>query len=139
MTKYAVVIVSALMLGGIGTWVAVPQTARAEADAYPRIAAAIRELEEAIRYMEAAPHDFGGHKAAAIRDSRAAIGQLRRLVETEGHPRISAAIRELDEAIRYLEEVPEDFGGRKAAAIRDARAAIRQLRLVEEYREGPRR
>ena len=33
-------------------------------------------LEEAIRYMEAAPHDFGGHKAAAIRDSRAAVTQL---------------------------------------------------------------
>jgi hypothetical protein len=27
--------------------------------------------------MEAAPHDFGGHKAAAVRDSRAAITQLR--------------------------------------------------------------
>jgi hypothetical protein len=27
--------------------------------------------------MEAAPHDFGGHKAAAIRDSRAAVIQLR--------------------------------------------------------------
>ena len=26
----------------------------------------------------AAPHDFGGHKAAAIRDSRAAIEQLRK-------------------------------------------------------------
>jgi hypothetical protein len=45
---------------------------------HPRIAKAIREHEDAIAYLEAAPHDFGGHKAAAIRDSRAAIEQLRR-------------------------------------------------------------
>jgi hypothetical protein len=53
------------------------QTVRTEAANHPRIAAAIRELEEAIRYMEAAPHDFGGHKAAAIRDSRTAVTQLK--------------------------------------------------------------
>ena len=138
MTKYAIVIASVLMSGGIGTWVAVPQTARAQVEAYPRIAVAIRELEEAIRYLEGVPHDFGGHKAAAIRDSRAAIVQLRQLAEAEGHPRIAAAIRELEEVIRYLEAAPHDFGGHRAAAIRDARAAIRELRLAEEYR-GPRR
>ena len=37
----------------------------------------VRSQKEAVRYLEAAPHDFGGHKAAAIRDSRAAIVQLR--------------------------------------------------------------
>jgi hypothetical protein len=57
--------------------IATAQNVRSEAAQHPRIATAIRELEEAIRYMEAAPHDFGGHKAAAIRDSRAALGQLR--------------------------------------------------------------
>jgi hypothetical protein len=48
----------------------------AEAAEHPRIVTAIRELEEAIKYMEAAPHNFGGHKAAAINASRAAIAQL---------------------------------------------------------------
>lgn len=43
---------------------------------HPRIAAAINELREAVNYMEKAPHDFGGHKAAAIRASRTAIEQL---------------------------------------------------------------
>ena len=51
---------------------------REEARAHPRIARAIQELEEAIRYMEAAPHDFGGNKARAIADSKAAIASLRR-------------------------------------------------------------
>jgi hypothetical protein len=67
----------ALALGGLVT-PAVAQTVQTEAINHPRIAAAIREMEEAIRYMEAAPHDFGGHKAAAIRDTRAAIVQLRK-------------------------------------------------------------
>lgn len=50
---------------------------RAEAGEHPRIAKAIHELEDAVAYMEAAPHDFGGHKAAAIQASRAAVQQLR--------------------------------------------------------------
>jgi hypothetical protein len=52
-------------------------TVRQEAAAHPRIRAAIQELEQAIRYMDAAPHDFGGHKAAAIQSSRQAIVELR--------------------------------------------------------------
>jgi hypothetical protein len=75
--KYAFVIACALALGGVGYWVGAVQTVQAQAELHPRLAAAVRELEEAIRYMEAAPHDFGGHKAAAIRDSRATIVQLR--------------------------------------------------------------
>ena len=45
---------------------------------HPRIAAAITNLEDAIAYMESAPHNFGGHKAAAIAASRNAIKQLRK-------------------------------------------------------------
>ena len=53
------------------------ETVASEAAEHPRIAKAVAELEEAIKYMEAAPHDFGGHKAKAIADSRAAATQLR--------------------------------------------------------------
>ena len=48
---------------------------------HPRIVIAIRELEAAIAYMEKAPHDFGGHKAKAIADSRAAIVQLKEAIK----------------------------------------------------------
>jgi hypothetical protein len=44
---------------------------------HPRIAKAIHELEDAVAYMRAAPHDFGGHKADAIKASENAIAQLR--------------------------------------------------------------
>lgn len=77
MKKIAAAAMIALALGGFVT-PSFAQTVQTEAMNHPRIAAAIREMEEAIRYMEAAPHDFGGHKAAAIRDTRAAIVQLRK-------------------------------------------------------------
>jgi hypothetical protein len=50
---------------------------RSEAADHPRIAQAIHDLEDAIAYMEAAPNNFGGHKAAALDASRAAIRELR--------------------------------------------------------------
>lgn len=53
------------------------QTAATEAPQHPRIVRAVRDLEDAIKYMEAAPHNFGGHKAKAIQDSKAAAAQLR--------------------------------------------------------------
>ena len=51
---------------------------------HPRISAAINELREAVRYMEAAPHNFGGHKEAAIRASREAIAQLNQALAYRG-------------------------------------------------------
>jgi hypothetical protein len=50
--------------------------AQNERGMHPRLAAAITALRDARAYLEAAPHDFGGHKAAAIRASDEAIRQL---------------------------------------------------------------
>jgi hypothetical protein len=47
-----------------------------EKHAHPRIAKAIHELRDAVKYLEAAPHDFGGAKAAAIASSNQAIRDL---------------------------------------------------------------
>jgi hypothetical protein len=67
----------ALMLVCAPTALTHAQNVRTEAATHPRIAAAIRELEGAVQYMERAPHDFGGHKAAAIKESQAALVELR--------------------------------------------------------------
>jgi hypothetical protein len=56
---------------------AIAETPREEAVEHPRIAAAIHEMEDAIAYMDAAPHDFGGHKAKAIEATRHAVEQLK--------------------------------------------------------------
>lgn len=51
---------------------------QSERAAHPRIVAAIREMQTALRELEAAPDDFGGNKAAAIADTRKAIHSLKR-------------------------------------------------------------
>jgi hypothetical protein len=77
MKRIAVAFALSAMLSTAICSMAAAQTVRTEEANHPRIVAAVRELEDAVRYMEAAPHDFGGHKVAAIRDSRAALVQLR--------------------------------------------------------------
>jgi hypothetical protein len=67
-----------VLLASAPTFAATNQSVRSEAGDHPRIAAAIQELESAIQYMEKAPHDFGGHKAEALRASREAVKQLRK-------------------------------------------------------------
>jgi len=78
MRKVAFAIGVACLLALPCSFAARAQNVHSELENHPRIAKAVRELEDAIAYMEAAPHDFGGHKAAAIRESRAAIEQLRK-------------------------------------------------------------
>ncbi len=53
-------------------------TVQSEEAAHPRIARALHQMKEALHELEAAPDDFGGNKAAAIRDTRAAIHSLKR-------------------------------------------------------------
>jgi hypothetical protein len=43
---------------------------------HPRIAEAINHLRDAKDYMLAQPHDFGGHRDAAIRATNAAIREM---------------------------------------------------------------
>jgi uncharacterized protein (DUF1810 family) len=52
-------------------------TMAGEKAAHPRIVKAISSIEDAIAYLRAAPHDFGGHRAAAIADCEKAVKQLR--------------------------------------------------------------
>jgi hypothetical protein len=51
---------------------------QSERAAHPRIVAAIHNMKEALRELEAAPDDFGGNKAAAIADTRRAIHSLKK-------------------------------------------------------------
>ena len=57
------------------------ETTQEERAAHPRIAQAIDDLEAAIQYMQAAPHDFGGHKQSAIQASQHAVQQLRQALK----------------------------------------------------------
>lgn len=52
-------------------------TMQQEEVAHPRIAAAITSLQDAIADLQAAPHNFGGHKQAAINACKKALKELR--------------------------------------------------------------
>ena len=54
--------------------------------------------------------------------------------ERTEHPRISAAISGLEDAIAYMESAHEDFGGHKRAALRASREALKELREALRYR-----
>jgi hypothetical protein len=75
--KFAIVLSACLLLAPLSATIASAQNIRSEAEAHPRIAQAIRDLEDAIAYMEAAPNNFGGHKGAALAAARAAVNELR--------------------------------------------------------------
>jgi hypothetical protein len=67
---------SGLVLGCLlctGAWTLSAQNERA---IHPRIARAIEALKDARAYLAAAPHDFGGRKADAIRATDNAIREL---------------------------------------------------------------
>ncbi len=77
MKKYLFIVALACMAVSITAFVIPQQNAKSEAGEHPRIAKAIHEMEDAIDYMEKAPHDFGGHKAEAIADTKKAIKSLK--------------------------------------------------------------
>ncbi len=56
--------------------------------------------------------------------------------EWREHPRIVKAVQDMEDAIKYMEAAPQDFGGHKAAAIAASREAVRQLRAAINYRVG---
>jgi hypothetical protein len=74
MRRFAGVLATCLSLAVLGVSAA---HAQSEAQMHPRIAQAIRDLEDAINYMENAPNNFGGHKGAALDASRVAVRELR--------------------------------------------------------------
>jgi hypothetical protein len=75
--KAALAVLFAMLLLPYGSMLSAKGPMAKERAEHPRIAKAIHALEDAVAYMEAAPHDFGGHKAEAISASRAAIVQLK--------------------------------------------------------------
>jgi hypothetical protein len=81
MKTLAVALATGLLFASVGATIANAQTVRSELRDHPRILQAIRDIEDAIAYMEAAPNNFGGHKGAAITASREAVRQLREAAE----------------------------------------------------------
>ena len=54
------------------------QLMRAEENRHPKIAQAMHDIEKSMRALHEAPDDFGGHKAQAEADLKAAYISLRK-------------------------------------------------------------
>jgi hypothetical protein len=122
---------------------------------------AIGVLRSAKLTLEKADHDYGGHRAAAVRDIKAATRQLRLALE-HGHKRgtapagrgtgsvqsqgprqrepqvlsdqqLAQAIPVLKQTISFLQNANHDYGGHRARAVHDLRAAVRQLEVALKY------
>ncbi|MGP8216676.1 MAG: hypothetical protein ACLQQ4_14015 [Bacteroidia bacterium] len=65
-----------------------------------------------------------------------AITNIKAQNEKKKHPRIEHAIDAMEDAIKYMKEAPDDFGGHKEAAIQDTKAAIKSLHEALGYRYG---
>jgi hypothetical protein len=72
---------------GIALTVGASRFAQNDHPLHPRIAAAITALRDARAYMAEAPHDFGGHRDAAIRACDEALRQLN--IAVAYHPKES--------------------------------------------------
>lgn len=72
--------VALMVLGVIGT----SRPANTEPqERHPRIRAAVDALRDAQEYMRTAAHDFCGHRVQAMRDTDAALRQLRLAMECD--------------------------------------------------------
>jgi hypothetical protein len=79
--KKILILLLVVVFIGTTAFVAVQHNLATEEANHPKIEKAIKELENAVEYMEKAPHDFGGHKAEAIADSKKAIQSLKQALQ----------------------------------------------------------
>ncbi len=79
----AIFVTLILMTAGISTSVyAEPNlTIQDEAAANPNLTNAIHAMDDALKYLESTPNEFGGNKAKAIADLRSAIGSTRKALD----------------------------------------------------------
>jgi hypothetical protein len=116
---------------------------------------ALHTLHSVKKTLEAADHDYGGHKAAAIRDVSAAAHQLKLALEhvhkkkptgtvkpgkrpgqkgqSQPEPQVLSdmqlanSVPVLKTTIDVLNQADHDYGGHRAKAVTDLQAAIVQL------------
>jgi hypothetical protein len=117
---------------------------------------ALTTLGKVKHILENADHDYGGHRAAAVRDVGAAQHQLRLALgikapkknkdkdkdaknpmpepQDVSDKQLAAAIPIFKQAVTVLKSADHDYMGHRADAVRDLEAAITQLGKALEYR-----
>jgi hypothetical protein len=120
---------------------------------------ALSVLRATKKILQSADHDYGGHRVAAVKEIDAAEHQLRLALRSQHKGRLSGgtagkpgmgrgkgrepqnisnlqladAIVILEQTRTLLEKADHDYGGHRAAAVRDLGGAIQQLRIALRF------
>jgi hypothetical protein len=123
---------------------------------------ALHVLQTTKKMLEGADHDYGGHRVEAVKAIGAAERQLRLALETQNKHKkavkpgnkgarpgkgggkqpepqaisnlqLADAIGVLQKTATFLEKADHDYGGHRAAAVRDLGAAVHQLKLALKF------
>jgi hypothetical protein len=146
---------TSIVLPAFVLWIGQASPARAaEESGHHHIHHALHELKEAKKELLESPHDFGGHREAAVKAIDAAILSLDSLLTALGekpispkigaevykkydhHPHLHHAVEELHAAHQQIKESKFDFGKAREAALRDVSYAIEQIELVLKHHDG---
>lgn len=103
---------------------------------------AIHTLNRAQYVLEHASHEFGGHRAGALKAVDGALHELHKAAGQEMRRQtphemkledreIHRAVVDLERARRDMETAKHDFGGRRAETITAVDEALRELRAAE--------
>jgi len=123
---------------------AVATAAAQEKAKYPQLQAALSELSDAKAELEASKLDYGGKKEKALKAIHEAQTSLKLLLAVKGdvkgggrardyykaykdHPHARAALADLRQARRELQEAKTDFQGNRKEALKKVDHAIEQL------------
>jgi hypothetical protein len=121
-----------------------------------QLAESIHTLRVTRLTLEMADHDYGGHRAAAVRDITASVHQLKKALEAVHKGKIipkgekkkekggnepqavsdaqlAASIPSLVQTASLLKSANHDYGGHRAQAVTDLEAAVRQLQAALKY------
>ncbi len=120
---------------------------------------AVYVLQATKKMLQSADHDYGGHRVTAIREINAAEQQLRLALRSQhggrtlggktGRPgaragrgrepqaisnlQLADAIGILEQTRVLLQNADHDYGGHRAAAVRDLGGAIQQLKIALRF------
>lgn len=113
---------------------------------HPHLHAALHELREARQELDKSTAKFGGKKKQALAAIDDALTSLKLILAVKGdnfkgidrdtdhykkhkdHPHIRAALEDLRDARRELNDAKADFGGNKKKALKDIDFAIDKLK-----------
>lgn len=117
------------------------------------LAASIGKLHRIKHTLEAADHDYGGHRAAAVGAVKNAADELQQALEHakskgvkntkdvgSSDPKQKMSNKDLEESIaalkkthKALEESKQDYGGHRAKAVAELGTAITQVEKALTY------